>query len=201
MNAPSFRKIKVASPQCGEEEARAARDALLSGELISGKRVEAFEKAFAAYIGTPEAIAVSNGTVAIKAALAALRLEPGEEVIVPSLTFFSTITAAIELGGVPVFADISLSNFCLDPTDLERCITPRTRAIIAVHLFGHSAEMDAISAIANRHGVVVLEDCAQSHGTRYRGHTTGSLGKMGCFSFFATKHMTTGGEGGMVTTH
>lgn len=200
MNAPPFRQIKVAAPQCGEEEAAAAREALLSGQLISGRRVEAFEKAFAAYVGTAEAVAVSNGTVAIQGALAALDLAPGDEVIVPALTFFSTATAAIQLGGVPVFADISLGNFCLDPEDLPRRITSRTRAIIPVHFFGHSAEMDAINAIAHERGIPVIEDCAQSHGTRYRGRTTGSLGKFGCFSFFATKHMTTGGEGGMITT-
>jgi dTDP-4-amino-4,6-dideoxygalactose transaminase len=200
MNVHPPRRIKVASPQCGEEEAAAAREALLSGNLVSGRRVEAFERAFAAYVGTAEAVAVSNGTVAIQAALAAAGVGPGDEVIVPALTFFSTATAAIQLGAVPVFADISLTNFCLDPEDFAQRITARTRAVIPVHLYGHCTEMDAITAVARQHGVAVIEDCAQSHGTRYRGAVTGSLGDLGCFSFFATKHMTTGGEGGMVTT-
>jgi dTDP-4-amino-4,6-dideoxygalactose transaminase len=200
MNIHQVRRIKVASPQCGEEEVAAAREALLSGNLVSGKRVEAFERAFAACVGTSEAVAVSNGTVAIQAALAAAGVGPGDEVIVPALTFFSTATAAIQLGAVPVFADISLANFCLDPEDVAQRITPRTRAIIPVHLYGHSTEMDGINALARQHGLAVIEDCAQSHGTRYRGAVTGSIGDLGCFSFFATKHMTTGGEGGMVTT-
>lgn len=191
--------IKVASPLINEDDLAAVREALLSGHLTSGPKVAAFEKAFAEYVGTKEAVAVNSGTAALHAALAAAGIGPGDEVIVPALTFFSTATAVIHAGAVPTFADISLDNFCLDPADLERAITPRTKAIIPVHYFGHAAEMDAINAIAEKHGLTVIEDCAQSHGTTYRGKVTGAIGHMGAFSFFATKHMTTA-EGGIVTT-
>lgn len=190
--------VKVASPFVGDEEINAIADVIRSGRYMSGPRVAEFEKKFADFIGVEHAVAVSNGTAAIQAALAASGLEPGDEIIVPALTFFSTATAVIHQGGVPVFADISFDNFCLDPEDLERALTPRTKGIIPVHYFGHAAEMDKINAFAKKHGLYVIEDCAQSHGTVYKGKIAGSIGDMGAFSFFATKQMTTG-EGGIVT--
>jgi dTDP-4-amino-4,6-dideoxygalactose transaminase len=132
--------------------------------------------------------------------MAALGIGPGDEVVVPALTFFATASAVIHQGAVPVFCDISLDNYCMDPQDMERRVTPRTKAVVPVHYLGHAAEMDAINAIAARRGIAVVEDCAQAHGTTYRGQKVGSLGEMGAFSFFATKHMTTG-EGGAVTTN
>lgn len=192
-------RIKVASPQIGEEEAAAVREVLLSGRYISGPIVADFERRFADYIGTKEAVAVNSGTAALHAALAAAGIGPGDEVVVPAYTFFSTITPVIHQGAVPIFADISLDNFSLCPEDLARRITPRTKAVIPVHYFGHCAEMDAINAVARDHGLTVIEDCAQAHGSTYHDRKTGSLGQMGAFSFFATKHMTTG-EGGIVTT-
>jgi len=191
--------IKVASPQVGEEEVAAVRDVLLSGWYVSGPKVREFEQRFADYIGVEHAVMVNSGTAAIHAALMAIGVGPGEEVIVPALTFFSTATAVIHQNAVPVFADISLDNFCMAPDDFERRITPRTKAVIPVHYFGHAAEMDAINEIAERHDVVVIEDCAQAHGTIYKGQRVGSIGHLGAFSFFATKHMTTG-EGGAITT-
>jgi len=193
--------VKVSAPQCGEAEAEAARAVLLSGNYVSGATVAAFERAFADYIGTAQAVAVSSGTAALHAALAAEGIGPGDEVIVPALTFFSTVTAVIHQGGVPVFADISPETFSLDPADLARALSPRTKAIIPVHYFGHAARIDAILAFARTHRLAVIEDCAQSHGTSIDGRMTGSFGQHGCFSMFATKHMTTGGEGGMVTTN
>lgn len=190
--------VKVASPFVGEEEIQAVANVLKSGRYMSGPVVAEFEKKFAEYIGVKHAVAVSNGTAAIQAALAAMDLQPGDEIIVPALTFFSTATAVIHQGGVPVFADITFDDFSLDASDLERALTPRTKGIIPVHYFGHSADMDAINAFAKKHDLYVIEDCAQSHGTIYKGKTAGALGDMGAFSFFATKQMTTG-EGGIVT--
>ncbi len=192
--------IKVATPSVDEAEVAAVRDVLLSGNYVSGKTVKAFEEEFAAYVGVEHAVAVNSGTASLHAALVAIDLQPGDEVIVPALTFFSTATAVIHQGGIPIFADISLDNYCMCPADLRTRITPRTKAIIPVHFYGHATEMDEVMAIAKEHGLYVIEDCAQSHGTLYRGTMTGAIGDMGSFSFFATKHMTTG-EGGIVTTN
>jgi perosamine synthetase len=193
------RTVKVASPQIDDDDVRAVEEALRSGVLTSGPKVQQFEEAFAEYVGVSHAVAVNSGTAAIHAALAACGVGPGDEVVVPALTFFATATAVLHAGAVPVFCDISLENFCMDPEDLPRHITPRTKALIPVHYFGHCAEMDAINAIAARHRLTVIEDCAQSHGSTYHGRQTGSLAAMGAFSLFATKHMTTC-EGGIVTT-
>lgn len=190
--------VKVAAPFIGDEEINAVADVLRSGRYMSGPRVEEFEKKFADFVGVEHAVAVSNGTAAIQAALAAMNLQPGDEIIVPALTFFSTATAVIHQGGVPIFADITFDDFSLDASDLERALTPRTRGIIPVHYFGHSADMDAINAFAKKHNLYVIEDCAQAHGTLYKDKMVGSIGDMGAFSFFATKQMTTG-EGGIIT--
>ena len=192
--------VRVSSPQVQEAEAQAVREILLSGQYVSGKKVAEFERQFAAYIGVTEAVAVNSGTAALHAALAALDIGPGDEVIVPALTFFATVASVMQQGAVPVFCDITLTDFSMSAEDLARRITPRTKAIIPVHYFGYSADMAAINKIAHKHALKVIEDCAQSHGTRYRGVQTGALGNMGAFSFFATKHMTTG-EGGIVTTN
>jgi dTDP-4-amino-4,6-dideoxygalactose transaminase len=192
--------VKVSTPQVGEEEVQAVRQVLLSGQYVSGQKVAEFERRFAEYVGVTDAVAVNSGTAALHAALAALDIGPGDEVIVPALTFFATATAVIHQGAVPVFADITLKDYCLSADDLPNRITPRTKAIIPVHYFGYAADMAAINTIARKHGLKVIEDCAQSHGTRYRGVMTGALGDLGAFSLFATKHMTTG-EGGIVTTN
>ena len=191
--------IKVAKPYVGEEEFEAVREVLLSGRFVSGPRVAEFERSFAEYVGVEHVVAVNSGTAALHVALACCGVGPGDEVIVPALTFFSTITAVLHQNAVPILADISLDNFSLDPDDFAARITPRTKAVIPVHYFGHAAEMDRIRATAAEHGITVIEDCAQAHGTRYRGEMVGSIGEMGAFSFFATKHMTTG-EGGAITT-
>lgn len=192
-------RVKVAVPNIGDEDLKAVSASLLSGQLTSGPQVQEFERRFADFVGTRHAVAVNSGTAAIHAALAGIGLRPGEEVIVPALTFFSTATAVIHQGGVPIFCDISPVTFSMDPDDLENRISPRTKALIAVHYMGHSAEMDRIMEVARQHDLKVIEDCAQSHGTTYKGAMTGSIGDCGAFSFFATKHMTTC-EGGMITT-
>ena len=191
--------IKVAVPITGEEEAAAIREVVLSGNFVSGKNVAEFENRFATYIGTAGAAAVNSGTAALHIALAVLGIGPGDEVIVPALTFMSTITCVLHQNAIPVFADIDPESFCLSPEDLRQRITPRTRAIIPVHLFGNAAAMDEIMALAQQHHLFVIEDCAQAHGTEYRGRRVGSIGHLGAFSFFATKHMTTG-EGGIITS-
>lgn len=191
--------IKVSVPMVGEEEAEAVREVLLSGRYVSGPRVKEFEEQFSRYIGVGYAVAVNSGTAALHIALACKGVGPGDEVVVPSLTFFSTVTSVMHQNAVPIFADIEEDTFCLDPADFKEKITGKTKAVIPVHLFGHPAEMDTIVSVADDRSVAVIEDCAQAHGALYRGKKVGSLGDVGCFSFYATKNMTTG-EGGMITT-
>jgi dTDP-4-amino-4,6-dideoxygalactose transaminase len=191
--------IHVARPFVGEEEVQAVARVLLSGRYVSGDEVSAFEQAFAGYIGTRFAVAVNSGTSALHVALEAMGVGPGDEVIVPPLTFFATVSAVLYLGAVPVFADIDPDNLCLSADSAAEKITVRTKAILPVHLFGVPADMDQLKTLAYEHQIDILEDCAQSHGSEYKGRKTGSLGRAGAFSFFATKHMTTG-EGGMITT-
>lgn len=191
--------VNVAEPIFGDEEYENVAEVLDSGYLKQGPYVEEFEEKWADKVGVEHAIAVTNGTVAIQLALNAIGLEPGDEVIVPSLTFGSTATAVVHQGGVPVFADIDRNLYTLDHRDLSRCLSDRTVAIVPVHLYGHPAEMEEICEFAERHDLVVIEDAAQAHGATYRGDTVGSLGDIGSFSFYATKNITTG-EGGIVTT-
>ena len=192
--------IKVAVPQVGEEEVAAVREVLLSGNYVSGAKVEEFEKKFAEYIGVKHAVAVNSGTAALHIALQALGIGKGDEVIVPPLTFFATISSVLYVGAKPVFADIDLDDFCLSPASTEECISPATKAILPVHLFGNAAKMDELLCLSEKYGTPLIEDCAQAHGSEFDGQKVGSFGRAGCFSFFATKHMTTG-EGGMITTN
>lgn len=194
-----MRTVSVAEPILGDEEYDNVEDVLDSGRFLQGPYVETFERKWAEYVGVDHAVAVANGTVAIQLTLNAIGLEPGEEVIVPSLTFGSTATAVVHQAGVPVFADVDRETYTLDPADLERCLSPETRAVMPVHLYGHPAEMDRILSFADEHDLAVVEDAAQAHGARYRGERVGRLGDAGCFSFYATKNITTG-EGGVVTT-
>jgi dTDP-4-amino-4,6-dideoxygalactose transaminase len=193
-------KIKVARPFIDEEEVQAVKDVLLSGRYVSGPKVREFEEKFAEYIGVNYAIAVNSGTAALHVALASIGVGPGDEVIVPPITFFSTVSSILHQNAIPVFADIDPESFCLDPSDVENKITENTKVILPVHIFGNAAEMDEIMKIAEENSLKVIEDCAQAHGTEYKGRKVGSIGDAGCFSFYATKHMTTG-EGGMITTN
>lgn len=194
------RLIKVAQPCVDEEEVAAVREVLLSGQYVSGARVKAFEEAFATYIGVEHCVATSSGTAALHIGLSASGIGPGDEVIVPALTFFATVSAVLAQRATPVFADLQPETYCLDPKDVERRITPRTKAILAVHLFGNAADIEGLGRVAQAHGLQLFEDCAQAHGTEYAGKKVGSFGAFGAFSFFATKHMTTG-EGGMIATN
>jgi dTDP-4-amino-4,6-dideoxygalactose transaminase len=199
MEQEAERFVSVAEPIFGEEEYENVEAVLDSGYLKQGPYVEEFEEKWAELVGVDHAIAVTNGTVAIQLALNAIGLEPGDEVIVPSLTFGSTATAVVHQGGVPVFADIDRNLYTLDHTDLERCLSDRTVAMLPVHLYGHPAEMHEIRDFADEHGLYVVEDAAQAHGAEYKGDVVGSIGDLGTFSFYATKNVTTG-EGGVVTT-
>ena len=188
-------------PIYGAEEEAALLGVLHSGRWgrLDGTQVAAFEAAFAAYQNAAYAIAVVNGTVALRLALLAAGLQAGDEVIVPPYTFLATASAVVEANGTPVFADIHPDTYNLDPARVEAAITPNTRAVIPVHFAGQAADMDAILAIARRHGLVVIEDAAHAHGAAYRGRRLGAIGDMGCFSFQSSKNLTSG-EGGMILT-
>ena len=192
--------IKVAEPSVGEEEIKAVAEVLKSGYYVQGPNVKKLEEKFAEYIGTKHAIATNSGTAALHIALAAAGIGTGDEVIVPALTFFSTVTSVIHNNAIPIFADIDPEIYCLDPNDMKKRITDKTKAVIPVHLYGHPAEMDSIIETAEAHDLLVIEDAAQAHGAEYKGRKVGSIGHVGCWSFFATKNMTTG-EGGMITTN
>lgn len=193
-------QVPLSRPWFDDEEPRAAAEVVRSGWLISGPVVAEFERRFGLHLGGVEAVAVNSGSSALLVALAALGVGPGDEVLVPDMTFVSTATAAMFLGARPVFVDINLDNYCLDPKDAGPKITPRAKVIIPVHYAGHAADMDEIMELARRHGLRVLEDAAESHLARYRGGAcTGTIGDIGIFSFTPSKPMTTG-EGGMIVT-
>lgn len=191
--------IPAASPIVGEDE-RAAVDAVLaSGMLAQGSEVSGFEREFSDVVDGRTCVAVNSGTSALHLALLALGIGPRDEVIVPSFTFAATANSVALAGATPVFADIDRDSFCLDPAAVEAAITPRTRAIMPVHLYGHPADMTRINQIANQRSLLVVEDAAQAHAARWDGVAVGAFGDAGAFSFYPTKNMTSG-EGGMVTT-
>lgn len=173
---------------------------LESTQFVLGEEVAAFESDFAAYCGTSHAIAVNSGTSALHLALLAAGVGPGDEVITIPFTFVATVSAIGYTGATAVFVDIDPRSFTMDPAQLEAAITPRTKAIVPVHLYGQMADMNAILAIANRHGIPVIEDACQAHGAEYHGSRAGSLGVSGCFSFYPGKNLGAYGEGGIVVT-
>ncbi|RLF24053.1 MAG: DegT/DnrJ/EryC1/StrS aminotransferase [Thermoprotei archaeon] len=189
-------------PIIEEDEIEAVVEVLRSRKLtmLKGNKVKEFEEAFARYHGVKHAIAVSSGTAALHVALKALGIGPGDEVIVPPFTFVATATAVLHSNAIPVFADIDPKTYNLDPKSIEDRITDRTKAIIVVHLFGCPADMDPIMKIANEYNLYVVEDCAQAIGAEYRGRKVGTIGDVGCFSFYQSKNMMTG-EGGMIITN
>jgi dTDP-4-amino-4,6-dideoxygalactose transaminase len=183
------------------DEIQAAISRVLeSGLYILGEEVESFESAFANYCGAGHAVGVGSGTDALILALKALDIGPGDEVVTVSHTALATAAAIIATGATPVLIDVDPNYYTLDPAGLEKAVGPRTRAVIAVHLYGQPADMDAISAIAGHHGLKVIEDCAQATGARYCDQHVGSIGDVSCFSFYPTKNLGAIGDGGMVTT-
>ena len=190
-------------PSFTEEEANAARDVILSNKVNywTGQETRSFEKEFAAWSGTGYAVALANGTVALDLALKALGIGAGDEVIVTSRTFLASVSSIVNAGAVPVFADVDLDSQNFTAETIKPVLTPRTKALICVHLAGWPCDMDPIMALANEHGLKVIEDCAQAHGAYYKGRPVGSIGHVGAWSFCQDKIMTTGGEGGMVTTN
>jgi perosamine synthetase len=195
----SQRQIRLASPELGDEEIAAVSRVLRSGILTNGPMTVEFERSFAARHQVEHAVAFCNGTVALAAMYTTLGIAAGDEVIVPSMTFISSATSVLHVGATPVFADVNAETFNLDPLDVARKVTSRTRAILAVHYGGQAADMDELRAIADDAGILLLEDAAEAHGAEYRGRSVGSLGDAAMFSFTPTKNITTG-EGGIVTT-
>lgn len=194
-----MRSIPVAKPNISDDEIRAVEAVLRSGMLAQGKTVEEFEKNFAEYVGVKHAVAVSNGTTALDLTLKSMNILPGDEVITTPFTFIATVNSILFQGAKPVFADIDEKTYNLNPEKVIEKITKKTKAVLGVHLFGHSFDIKAMQDICEDHKLVLIEDCAQAHGAEYNNQKVGSFGT-GCFSFYPTKNMTTG-EGGMITTN
>jgi len=190
-------------PSYTQEEVDSIERVILSNRVNywTGKECRLFEKEFAEFSDSDYAVALSNGSVALELALIALDIGIGDEVIVTSRTFIASVSSIVNVGATPIFADVSLDSQNISPETIRPLITKRTRAIICVHLAGWPCEMDEIMTIANERKLFVIEDCAQAHGAKYKGKSVGSIGHIGCWSFCQDKIMTTGGEGGMVTTN
>jgi dTDP-4-amino-4,6-dideoxygalactose transaminase len=195
-----FVDLKAQYASIRDEVDEAIGRVLESCEFTLGREVAEFEREFADYCGSAHGIGVNTGTSALHLALLAADIGPGDEVITVPFTFVATVSAIVYTRATPVFVDIDPRTFTIDPARIEAAITPRTRAIIPVHLYGHPADMDPILDIARRHGLLVIEDAAQAHGAEYKGRRTGSLGDMACFSFYPGKNLGAYGEGGMVVT-
>ena len=191
--------IPAAKPEIGAEERAAVERVMLSGMLAQGPEVAAFESEFSAIVDGRHSVAVNSGTSALHMAFVAAGIGAGDEVIVPSFSFAATANAVGLAGATPVFVDIELDHFNMDPAAVEAAITPRTRAIMPVHLYGHPADLVALTAIAEKHDLLLFEDAAQAHAASVNGKPVGAWGIAGSFSFYPTKNMTSG-EGGMITT-
>ena len=196
-----FVDLKAQYASIKREVMPAIEGVLESCQFTLGSEVAAFEQEFAAYCTTEFACGVNTGTSALHLALLAAGIGPGDEVITVPFTFVATVSAIVYTGATPVFVDIDPASFTMDPKRLEAAITPRTRAIVPVHLYGQTADMDPILAVARAHGLKVIEDACQAHGAEYRGRRAGSMGDMGCFSFYPGKNLGAYGEGGMTVTH
>ena len=191
--------IPAARPEIGADERAAVDRVMLSGMLAQGPEVAAFESEFSALVDGRHSVAVNSGTSALHMAFLAAGVGPGDEVIVPSFSFAATANAVALAGATPVFVDIETDYFAVDPAAVEAAITPRTKAIMPVHLYGHPADLVALTAIAEKHGLLLFEDAAQAHAASVDGRPVGTWGIAGSFSFYPTKNMTSG-EGGMITT-
>jgi dTDP-4-amino-4,6-dideoxygalactose transaminase len=190
-------------PYFSEAEINAVVDVMKSGKVNywTGELTKKFESEFATWVGTKYAIALANGTVALDLALKAIEIKPGDEVIVTPRTFIASVSCVVNAGAIPVFADVDLKTGNITADTIRKVISSKTKAIICVHLAGHPCDMDPILDIAKKHNLIIIEDCAQAHGARYKGRSVGSIGHIGAWSFCQDKIMSTGGEGGMVTTN
>lgn len=193
--------LKTQYHQLREEIDPGILQALENTHFILGPNVHAFEEEAAAYLGVPHTVSVASGTDALHLSLIAAGIKPGDEVITSPFTFIATAEAILYVGATPVFVDIDPQSFNLDPEKVAAAITPRTRAILPVHLFGQPADMKTLMALAEQHGLIVVEDCAQSFGATYDEQQTGSIGLAGCFSFFPSKNLGCYGDGGLISTH
>lgn len=194
-------KISLSKMYVDEEIHQAVAQVLESGRYIKGQNLERFEQEFANFCTTKYAIGVSSGTSAILLSLMALGVGSGDEVIVPSHTFIATASPAKLLGATLAYADIDPESYTIDPTDVARKISHKTKAIIPVHLYGHPCDMDPLDSLAKEHHLYIIEDACQAHGASYKGRRTGSLGDIACFSFYPAKNMTVLGDGGMISTN
>ena len=192
-------KVPIAKPIIGDEEIENVVEVLKSGMIAQGPKVEEFEQKFAEWVGAKYGIAVNSGTAALHVALLSCGIGEGDEVITTPFTFIASGNSILYTGAKPVFADIDLKTYTLDPSSIESLITENTKAILPVQLYGQSADMDEINEIAEKYGLIVIEDAAQAHGATCNGKKVGSMGDMSCFSFYPTKNMTTS-EGGIITT-
>ncbi len=195
-----FLDLRAQYASIKEEIDAAVLRVLASAEYVLGDEVAELEREFSAYCGVRHAVAVNTGTSALHLALLALGAGPGDEVITVPFTFVATVSAIVYTGALPVFVDVEPVTLTMDATKLEAAITPRTKAIVPVHLYGQMADMDAIRAIADRHGIPIVEDACQAHGAEYKGRRAGSIGVSGCFSFYPGKNLGACGEGGIVVT-
>ena len=193
--------IPAAKPIIGDEEREAVDRVLRSGMIAGGPEVAAFESEFGGQVaGGWQCVAVNSGTAGSHLGLLAAGVGRGDEVIVPSFTFAATANSVALTGATPIFVDIEPETFCLDPAAVEAAITPRTKGVMPVHLYGHPANMTALNALAQKHGIAIFEDAAQAHGAQWQGQSVGTFGEFGMFSLYPTKNMTSG-EGGMVSCH
>lgn len=196
---PTF--LPYHQPSLGVDEEASVLETMRSGWLTTGPKTKLFERQLAEYVGASHCVALNSCTAALHLALEAVGVGPGDEVITSPITFASTANVIVHCGATPVFADVEPDTYNLDPERFEAAITSRTKAVIPVHLFGQACDMDAINAIAKRHGIEVIEDAAHAIGTEYHGRRIGGSGNLTAFSFYATKNITSGGEGGALTTN
>jgi dTDP-4-amino-4,6-dideoxygalactose transaminase len=197
----SLLDLKAQYSQIQDEVEKAVIDVLRSGWYVLGPNVQAFEKEAAEFLNTKHAIGCANGSDALYIALLALDIKPEDEVIVPAFTYVATAEAVTQIGATPVFADIDLETFNIDPQDIEKKITDKTKAIIVVHLYGQACQMDEIMTLARKHNLKVIEDTAQAFGTMYKDQSAGCVADIGTYSFYPTKNLSCAGDGGMMTTN
>jgi len=193
-------RIPFAKPVFDRQMEEAAANALRNERFVSGESVGKFEEEFAKYCGVDYAVSTNSGTAALQIALIAASFTQGQHAITSPVSFIASSNAIIHANGVPFFSDIDLETYTLNPKMLSKAVTAKTKAVIPVHLYGHPADMDNINLVAEKHKLIVIEDACQAHGAVYKGRKAGSLGDVGCFSFYSTKNMTVGGDGGMIVT-